>query len=98
MRRLLLLASAIALATLFSCSAPRHAEVEADEPMSETSVATDDLMSDTWVATDALGRRMPLIDSVGPVKTDHERVVGIFYITWHSQNKFNRPGPYTDAT
>ena len=98
MRRLLLLASAIALATLFSCSAPRHAEVEADEPMSETSVATDDLMSDTWVATDALGRRMPLIDSVGPVKTDHERVVGIFYITWHSQNKFNRPGPYTDVT
>ena len=36
-----------------------------------------DLMSDTWVATDALGRQMPLIDSVGPVKTDHQRVVGI---------------------
>ena len=51
-----------------------------------------DLMSDTWVATDALGRQMPLIDSVGPVKTDHERVVGIFYITWHSQNKFTGRG------
>ena len=86
-RLLLLLASAGAFATLFSCSTARQAEV-----------ASDDLMSDTWVATDALGRQMPLIDSVGPVKTDHERVVGIFYITWHSQNKFNRPGPYTDVT
>ena len=43
-----------------------------------------DLFSDTWVATDALGRKMPLHDEVGPVKTDQRRVVGIFYITWHT--------------
>ena len=87
MRRLLLLASTVTLATLFSCSAPHHPEVE-----------SDDLMSDTWVATDALGRQMPLIDSVGPVKTDHERVVGIFYITWHLQKYHELPGPYTNVT
>ena len=56
-----------------------------------------DLMSDTWVATDALGRQMPLIDSVGPVKTDHQRVVGIFYITWHSQRAHKAEG-HTDVT
>ncbi|MBR3021855.1 MAG: hypothetical protein IKH59_05755 [Bacteroidaceae bacterium] len=57
-----------------------------------------DLMSDTWVATDALGRQMPLADSAGPVKTDHRRTVGIFYITWHTQNLHDIPGPYTDVS
>ena len=57
-----------------------------------------DLMSDTWVATDALGRQMPLADSVGNVKTDHRRTVGIFYITWHTQNLHDMPGPYTDVS
>ena len=63
-------------------------------------VETDptDLMSDTWVATDALGRQMPLADSVGPVKSDRQRVVGIFYITWHGKGNHNLPGPYTDVT
>ena len=58
----------------------------------------DDLMSDTWVATDALGRQMPLVESAGTVKTDHKRVVGIFYITWHTRNLHDIPGPYTDVT
>jgi len=64
------------------------------------SVNTDptDLMSDTWVATDALGRQMPLVDSVGTVKTGHERAVGIFYITWHGKGNHDLPGPYTDVT
>ena len=57
-----------------------------------------DLMSDTWVATDALGRQMPLVDSVGNVKTGHERAVGIFYITWHGKGNHGLPGPYTDVT
>ncbi|MBR4527868.1 MAG: hypothetical protein IKO71_05365 [Bacteroidaceae bacterium] len=57
-----------------------------------------DLMSDTWVATDALGRQMPLNDLVGDVRTDHRRVVGIFYITWHTPNNHNLKGPYTDVT
>ena len=55
---------------------------------------TLDLYQDTWVATDALGRTMPGIDAVGPVKTDQRRVVGIFYITWHTQNLATLPGPY----
>ena len=53
-----------------------------------------DLYQDTWVATDALGRTMPGYDAVGPVKTDQRRVVGIFYITWHTQNLAKMPAPY----
>lgn len=55
---------------------------------------TEDLSQDTWVATDALGRTMPGIESVGSVKTDQRRVVGIFYITWHTQNLATLPAPY----
>mgnify|MGYP006873012905 CR=1 FL=1 len=62
------------------------------------NVADDDLMSDTWVATDALNRVMPSADSVGTTKTDHERKVGIFYITWHTPNNHDIAGQYTDVT
>ncbi len=61
---------------------------------SSVSSEGDDLYSDTWVATDALGRTMPQIDSVGPVKNDQRRVVGIFYITWHTQNLLKARSPY----
>ena len=74
----------VALLTLFAVSSCSPKVVE----------TPGDLYSDTWVATDALGRTMPLIDSVGPVKTDQRRVVGIFYITWHTQGHFNLPSPY----
>lgn len=47
-----------------------------------------DLMADTWVATDAVGRTMPMADSC-PQKTDKERTVGIFYITWHTPGLHN---------
>ena len=50
-----------------------------------------DLYSDTWVATDALDRTMPDYASVGPVKEDQPRVVGIFYITWHTPDKVTTP-------
>lgn len=53
-----------------------------------------DIFPDTWVATDALGRHMPGIEEVGPVKKDHRRVVGIFYITWHSDNLAKLKSPY----
>jgi hypothetical protein len=53
-----------------------------------------DLYSDTWVASDALGRKMPSYEEVGPVKEDQRRVVGIFYITWHSDNLANMKSPY----
>lgn len=57
------------------------------------SYATD-IMSDTWVATDALGRTMPSHEEVGDVKNDQRRVVGIFYITWHTQGLKNLSQPY----
>lgn len=54
-----------------------------------------DLYPDTWVATDALGRRMPDAQIAGPVKRDKRRVVGIFYITWHSDNLAGMKSPYS---
>lgn len=53
-----------------------------------------DLYADTWVATDALGRTMPDIMVAGPVKKDKQRVVGIFYITWHTDDKAQMRSPY----
>jgi hypothetical protein len=53
-----------------------------------------DLFPDTWVAQDALGRSLPPFSVVGPVKKDHRRVVGIFYITWHSDSLHNLKSPY----
>ncbi|MDR1516635.1 MAG: hypothetical protein LBS52_00800 [Dysgonamonadaceae bacterium] len=53
-----------------------------------------DLYSDTWVGTDAIGRKMPLNEEVGTIKTDQRRVTGIFYITWHGQGNKNLPQPY----
>lgn len=52
-----------------------------------------DLLSDTWIASDALGRIMPT-DAEAPLKTDKPRTVGIFYITWHDEGKFNLHSPY----
>src|SRR5215472_14335241 len=53
-----------------------------------------DLFADTWVGHDALGRNLPPFSVVGPVKQDHRRVVGIFYITWHSDSLHNLKKPY----
>lgn len=55
------------------------------------SAPAQDLMSDTWVATDALGRRMPTSIEAGLPKGDHERTVGIFYVTWHTMNLQHEP-------
>ena len=54
-----------------------------------------DLYPDTWVATDAIGRTMPDSTVVGPVKTDQRRVVGIFYVTWHSDRLAKFSSPYS---
>jgi hypothetical protein len=54
-----------------------------------------DIYPDTWVAADALGRTMPDYTAAGPVKTDQRRVVGIFYITWHSDSLATLKSPYT---
>ena len=50
-------------------------------------------VSSTWVAKDNLGRTLPT-DEECPLKTDKPRTVGIFYITWHTQNLHNGQ-PYT---
>ena len=81
----------LALILLFSCD-------RITGPVQDGTTETVDLMSDTWVATDALGRRMPLSDSVGTLKDDKVRKVGIFYITWHGKGNHNLSGPYTDVT
>lgn len=54
-----------------------------------------DIYPDTWVATDAIGRKMPSHSQVGPLKDDHRRTVGIFYITWHRDSAADAPSPYT---
>jgi hypothetical protein len=54
----------------------------------------NDIYSDTWVASDALGRLIPTSIEAGNVKKDKKRVVGIFYITWHSDNLANLKAPY----
>lgn len=39
------------------------------------------ISSDQWTATDALGRKLPDFSMVGEEK--HEKLVGMFYWTWH---------------
>ena len=50
-------------------------------------------MADTWVATDALGRVMPTSADT-KLKSDRKRTVGIFYVTWHDEGKYNMSSPY----
>lgn len=58
----------------------------------QTEIPIDDIMSDTWVAHDGLGRLMPTSNEVGNTKTDKERTVGIFYVTWHTRdNHYGHP-------
>ena len=68
----------------------------AQQGISTSSIQPEyrDLYSDTWVASDALGRTMPSYEEVGSVKNDQRRVVGIFYITWHTQDKTKLEQPY----
>ena len=63
-------------------------------PVSAQDSTCRDIYPDTWVATDALGRVMPDFTLVGPVKQDQRRVVGIFYITWHSDQLAKMKSPY----
>ena len=59
------------------------------------TIEVRDIYPDTWVATDAIGRTMPTNKQTGDVKNDKRRVVGIFYITWHTQDLATHPSPYT---
>ena len=77
------------LLILLTLSISAFAQKRADKVLD-----TRDLYSDTWVATDAIGRTMPTNDETGDVKNDKRRVVGIFYITWHTQNIHSWKAPY----
>ena len=95
-RTLLVCASAMAVGL-----SPAHAAVKkkpvAPRPQTQTQTASEyrDIYPDTWVATDGIGRTMPSYEEVGPVKNDQRRVVGIFYITWHTQGLHHMKSPYT---
>jgi hypothetical protein len=80
-------------AMLFSCGSLQETEKKNTANIAEESYHRD-LYSDTWVATDAIGREMPGYSEAGAVKQDQRRVVGIFYITWHTQNLANLGKPY----
>ncbi|MFZ0454710.1 MAG: hypothetical protein WCE54_22795 [Ignavibacteriaceae bacterium] len=54
-----------------------------------------DIYPDTWVCTDALGRTMPDSSETGPVKKDHPRIVGIFYVTQRLDQSYNYKSPFT---
>ena len=41
-----------------------------------------DLFPDTWVGIDGIDRIMPTADD-RPLRTDKDRTVGIFYVSWH---------------
>ena len=47
----------------------------------------------SWVGFDALGRTLPTAEEC-PLKTDKQRTVGIFYITWHTPDHHDGQ-PYT---
>jgi hypothetical protein len=70
------------------------------EPSAQTTISSAhggeqwDILPDTWVGRDALGRMMPTSADVGPIKTDHRRAVGIFYVTWHRDRDSNLTDSY----
>ncbi len=79
-----------------SCSSQEGGAGKEDSSTTSADDAYRDIYPDTWVASDALGRRMPDFQEVGPVKNDQRRVVGIFYITWHTQDHHtNFKSPYS---
>jgi hypothetical protein len=77
------------------------ASIEYNDPSSQDDTTIfpspyRDLYEDTWVATDALGRTMPDYEEVGPLKDDKRRMVGIFYITWHTEgHNSSFPSPFS---
>ena len=60
----------------------------------EDATGVRDIYADTCVGADALGRTMPSFKEVGSVKQDKRRITGIFYSTWHAQDKAKMSEPY----
>lgn len=95
---LLVLASLIPGTAQPGGNAVKRGNALENESGTEVPAASDqgirDLYSDTWVGTDALGRTMPDSSVVGPPKKDNRHVVGIFYITWHTEDNAHLKSPY----
>ncbi|MCK9617737.1 MAG: hypothetical protein M0R21_07855 [Lentimicrobiaceae bacterium] len=88
---------AFPVALCFAQDKPAKPETSGSQVSSTTSDENyyRDIYPDTWVANDALGRTMPAFSEVGPVKNDQRRMVGIFYITWHTQGHYGKfKNPY----
>ncbi len=64
------------------------AAVQTARPQTVENDYYQDIYPDTWVATDAVGRTMPTAEE-SSLKSDKSRTVGIFYVTWHTQNLHN---------
>lgn len=91
--RHILLTAGLALACLWD-SSPAHTSTAAAQ---ESRTATGN-PGVPWPATDALGRTVPLAETVGALRTN--RFVGIFYFLWHNNRGGKRPdgdGPYDIA-
>ena len=86
------------IAFIILCSVLIQAQQKKSLAQNSDTTSTEqyyrDIYPDTWVGTDALGRTLPTSQEVGPVKNDHRRIVGIFYITWHSDGAFKMKSPY----
>lgn len=54
-----------------------------------------DIYADTWVAIDGLDRVLPTAENY-PLRTDKERTVGIFYVSWHNDEFYSSfKSPYS---
>ena len=87
--------SALFLAAVAGLGLPLALAQAAPPPAAPGVTSYRDLFPDTWVANDALGRKLPLQDAVGPLKRGQRRVVGMFYVTWHSDPAHNLKSPYS---
>ncbi len=52
------------------------------KPVPDSEIIDD--YADTWVTSDMVGRKLPSIDKVGPVK-EEEKYVAMFYWAWHAR-------------
>lgn len=94
-KSLLVCFSAMTIGGVSSATAAMKKKPVPPRPQTESVSEYRDIYPDTWVATDGIGRTMPSYEEVGPLKNDQRRVVGIFYITWHTQGLHHMKNPYT---
>ncbi len=85
MKKFLKIISASLITAMLIPSVPMTAAEEDDVVQAEIAGDVDPTQ---WVAIDGLGREMPTNEQVGDAK---EKVVGMFYWTWHQQLMTSQP-------